>query len=118
MSKNRADRAVRTEYGRYQRMAADGVEVVVDGAPLVARSVEPLHGREVRVVLSDGSIVERDLRPLLVGSTFEAVADDDALFRQVGVEGGAIVWPNGAVIGPDRLIFGPPPATASVSSAR
>ncbi len=118
MSKNRADRAVRTEYGRYQRMAADGVEIVVDGVPLAVRSVEPLHGREVRVVLSDGSTVERGLRPLLAGPTFMAVAADDALFRQVHVEGGAIAWPNGAVIRPETLIFGAPPARASARAIR
>lgn len=113
MNKNRADRAVRSERGRYWRMAADGVEIVVDGVPLAVRSVESLQGREVRVVLSDGSTVERDLRPLLAGPALMAVAADDALFRQVRIEGGAIAWPNGAVIRPEGLLFGAHPRTGA-----
>ncbi|MBF0159720.1 MAG: DUF2442 domain-containing protein [Magnetococcales bacterium] len=37
---------------------------------------------------------------------FVPIRDDPALFAAVRVEGGGIVWPNGADLCPDRLIWG------------
>jgi hypothetical protein len=73
-------------------------------------NVAPLHGFRLQLMLSDGSIIERDLSALVVGPVFEPLRADRALFAQARVEGGIVVWPNGADLCPDVLIWnGPPP---------
>lgn len=72
--------------------------------------VDPLSGRVVRLTLSDGSVVDRDLTDLLHGPVFERIAADDAAFRQVHAQDGTIVWPGNADLAPETLIWdGPPP---------
>jgi hypothetical protein len=74
------------------------------------RSVVPLEGFRLRLTLTDGHDVERDLTPWLVGPVFEALRADPQVFRAVRVEAGTLVWPNGADLCPDVLIWnGPPP---------
>jgi len=73
------------------------------------REVEPLEDRRVRLVLTDGSVIQRDVAALLVGPVFELVRSDVTVFRQVRVEAGTLVWPNGADLCPDVLIWGGPP---------
>jgi hypothetical protein len=74
------------------------------------REAQPLTGRCVRLVLTDGSVIERDLRPLMRGPIFAPLLDDDAAFRDLRVEGGTVVWANGVDLCPDVLIWdGPPP---------
>ncbi len=73
------------------------------------RKVEPLEGFKLRLTLNDGSVVEREVSGLLVGPVFEKIRSDRALFAQVRVEGGTVVWPNGADLCPDILIWGGPP---------
>ena len=63
-------------------------------------AVEPLEGRAVRLTLSDGEVVVRDLGDLLHGPLFEPVAADDTLFRQVHVGYGTLVWPGAIDIAP------------------
>lgn len=76
----------------------------------ITRAV-PLGGRTVRLTLSDGSIVERDLTDLLDGPVFERIARDDGAFRQVRAHQGTIVWPGDVDIAPETLIWdGPTPA--------
>lgn len=76
-------------------------------------AVEPLEGFRLRLRLTDGSLVERDVSDLLIGTVFEPIRRDPALFRQARVESGTVVWPNGADLCPDVLIWnGPPPADA------
>jgi len=54
--------------------------------------------------------VERDLSAALVGPIFHPIRSDARTFAQVHVEGGTVVWPNGADLCPDVLIWnGPPP---------
>ncbi|MEI7743308.1 MAG: DUF2442 domain-containing protein [Chloroflexota bacterium] len=66
-------------------------------------AVEPLAGRTVRLTLSDGSTVERDLRDLLRGPLFDPIAADDGLFGAVRVDYGTLVWPGGIDIAPETL---------------
>ena len=67
------------------------------------------QGFRVRLTLTYGSVVERDLDGLLRGTVFEPLRRDPALFRDLRVEGGTIVWRNGADLCPDMLIWGGPP---------
>ena len=77
-------------------------------------AVEPLEGRAVRLTLSDGEVVVRDLGDLLHGPLFERLAFDDELFRQVHVGYGTLVWPGAIDIAPETLIWdGPAPADES-----
>lgn len=81
-------------------------------ALLRIRDVEPISGFRLRLTLTDQSVIERDVAPLLVGPIFAPLQRDPALFRNVRVEAGTVVWPNGADLCPDMLIWGgPPPAT-------
>ena len=57
--------------------------------------VRPLQGRTVRLTLTDGSVVERDLSALLDGvGVFRRISFDDAAFREVYVDYGT--WPGQA----------------------
>jgi len=74
----------------------------------------PLDDYRLRLTLTDGSTVERDVSSLLVGPVFEAIRRDPALFRQVRVAHGTVVWPGEVDLCPDVLIYnGPPPESAS-----
>jgi len=80
-------------------------------ALLRIREVEALQGFKLRLTLTDGSVIERDVSRLLVGPVFEPIRKDLTVFAKVRVEGGTVVWPNGADLCPDVLIWaGPPPA--------
>lgn len=84
---------------------------------LRVRAVVPLDGFRVRLTLTDDSVVEREVGSLLVGPVFEPVRGDPAYFRQVKVEAGTLVWPNGADLCPDVLIWGgPPPVRSNAAS--
>ena len=77
-------------------------------------AVEPLFGRSVRLTLSNGSTVDRDLTDLLRGPLFDPIAADDQLFRAVRVDYGTLVWPGGIDIAPETLIWnGPNPVGGS-----
>jgi hypothetical protein len=77
------------------------------------REVVPMEGFRLRLILTDGSIVERDITDLLNGPMFETLRKDPLAFRQVNVESGTVVWPNGADLCPDVLIWGGPPPKSS-----
>ena len=80
--------------------------------------VVPLEGFRLRLTLSDGSVIERDVSTLLGGPIFEPIRNDPALFCAVRAEAGTVVWPNGADLCPDVLIWGgPPPLGASARTA-
>ena len=81
---------------------------------LEIRDVSALEGRTVRLTLSDGEIVVRDLTDLLNGPLFDRIATDDALFRGVAVDYGTLVWPGNVDIAPETLIWdGPTPSDES-----
>ena len=64
---------------------------------------EALSGLRLRLTLTDGSVIERDIAPLLNGPVFERIRSDPTEFARVRVEGGTVVWPNGADLCPDVL---------------
>lgn len=81
------------------------------------REVMPVEGFRLRLTLTDGSIVVRDITDLLTGPMFEPIRNDSVVFRQVKVESGTVVWPNGADLCPDVLIWGGiPPKNSAVPS--
>ena len=82
------------------------------------REVKPLDNYRVQLTLTDQRVIERDLRPLLAGPVFEEIRKDEARFREMHVEGGTLVWPGGADLCPDVLIWGGlPPADATSDAA-
>ncbi len=78
-------------------------------ALLRIREVEALPGFKLRLTLTDGSVIERHVSRLVVGPIFEPIRKDSALFAKVRVDGGTVVWPNGADLCPDVLIWGGAP---------
>jgi hypothetical protein len=70
------------------------------------RSVQALPGFMLRLELSDGRTVDRDIGGLLVGPVFEEIRSDRGVFEQARAEAGTVVWPNGADLCPDVLIWG------------
>jgi len=74
---------------------------------------EALPGLRLRLTLTDGRVIERDVAPLLHGPVFERIRSEPAEFALVRAEGGTAVWPSGADLCPDTLIWnGPPPEPA------
>lgn len=69
----------------------------------------PLEGFRLRLWLSDGSLIERDVGHVMVGPIFEPIRRDPERFAEVRAEGGTVVWPNGADLCPDVVIWGGPP---------
>ena len=78
-------------------------------ALLRIRQAIPLEGWRLRLTLSDGTVIERDVSGLMVGPIFDPLKADQKLFKQVRVEHGTVVWPNGADLWPDTVIWGGPP---------
>lgn len=77
---------------------------------LRVREVEALGGYRLRLILTDGSVIERDVSDLLDGPIFEPLRETSTVFAQARPGLGTVVWPNGADIDPDTLIWdGPPP---------
>jgi hypothetical protein len=73
------------------------------------REAEVLDKFKLRLTLTDGSVIERNVENLLVGPVFEAVRTERGFFEKVRVEGGTVVWPNGGDLCPDVLIWGGAP---------
>lgn len=80
-------------------------------------SVKPLGGFLVELTLTTGEIVQRDLLPLLSGPIFDPVRTNEEHFRQVRAEDGTLVWPGGADLCPDVVIWGGLPPADSTSCA-
>lgn len=79
--------------------------------PLVlVTSVEPLDGYVLRLSFDDGTTRDIDVEWLLAGPVFEPLLSDPEMFRKVRVEGGTVVWPNGADIDPVVLLGSAEPA--------
>ena len=82
------------------------------------KSARPLDGFNVELTLTTGEVVRRDLEQLLRGPIFDAIRNNAEEFRSLRAQDGTIVWPNGADLCPDVLIWGGlPPADVSSSAA-
>jgi hypothetical protein len=102
-----ASRTARSELGEDEDgTAARKHPTAVRGAvmSLLPRVVEAKHRGDYRllVVFSDGTENTIDFRPWLDGPVFEPLKDL-AFFKRAFVDGGTVVWPNGADIAPETL---------------
>ena len=77
----------------------------------------PLDGYSVRLRLTDGRVIERDLAEHLMGPVFADIRSSPERFREFRVEAGTLVWPDGADLCPDVLIRGGLPPADAVSDA-
>ena len=73
---------------------------------LEVRRATALDGRSLRLTLTDGSVVDRDITDLLCGPVFERLACDDAYFRRVRVRYGTVTWPGNVDLAPETIIWG------------
>ena len=64
------------------------------------RNAEAIGGFRLRLTLTDGTVIERDVAPLLRGPVFERIRSNPAEFASVTVEVGTVVWPGGADLCP------------------
>lgn len=69
--------------------------------PLVIRA-EYRGGYRIHVTFSDNSEKTIDFRQWLEGPVFEPLKDPE-YFRRYFLDGGTVVWPNGADIAPETL---------------
>ena len=75
---------------------------------------EPLANWRLRLKLTNGEYIVRDVSTFLHGPVLGCVRQDETVFRAVRVEVGTVVWPNGADLCPDVLIWGGmPPENAA-----
>jgi hypothetical protein len=72
------------------------------------RSARALDDYRVRMTLTDGETVERDLRGLIWGPAFQPLLDDYGRFRRISIEAGTLTWPGDLDFDPDVLIWGGP----------
>jgi hypothetical protein len=69
--------------------------------PLVVRA-DYESGFRIRLAFNDGLEASVDFKPWLSGPVFEPL-QRPAYFRKFFLDGGAVVWPNGADIAPETL---------------
>ena len=86
---------------------------------LAIRTVQPLDEYWLRLTLSDGTVIERNVRDLLVGPVFEGLRSNYSEFRRARARHGTVEWPGDLDLAPETLIWngpepqglsGPPPA--------
>jgi hypothetical protein len=69
-------------------------------------AVEPLDGYWLRLTLSDGQVIEREVGEALWGPVFEPVRTDREVFEAAFVDAGTVAWPGNADLAPETLIWG------------
>jgi hypothetical protein len=83
-------------------------------AMLRIRSATALQERMLRLTLTDGTVVERDIQDLLWGPVFERIRTDDTAFGRVRARYGMVTWPGNIDLAPETVIWdGPDPDDAS-----
>jgi hypothetical protein len=70
------------------------------------RAAIALPDHRLRLTLSDGSVVVRDVSQLLTGPVFDTLRTKSTKFAEVVVRDGTVCWPDGADLCPDVLIWG------------
>jgi hypothetical protein len=73
------------------------------------KEATPLGGYRLRLRLTDGSTLERDVGALLSGPVFDAVRNNPELFSQVRVHHGTLWWPGDLDLCPDVVLGNAPP---------
>jgi hypothetical protein len=77
---------------------------------LHVKAVEVLQGYWLRLTLSNGDVVERDVEDLIQGGVFEPLRQRRDLFEAAFVDGSTVAWPGEVDIAPETLIWdGPEP---------
>jgi hypothetical protein len=83
-------------------------------AMLTIRTAEALDDYWLRLTLSDGSAIERNVRDLLLGPVFECLRSDYSKFRRARARHGTVEWPGNLDLAPETLIWnGPTPRGGS-----
>ena len=78
------------------------------------RSVQVDDDYWLRLGLSDGTTVDRNVRELLVGPVFEGLRTNYAEFRRARARHGTVVWPHDLDLAPETLIWDGPDPTADL----
>jgi len=82
-------------------------------------AVEVLSGYWLRLTLSNGDVVERDVQDLVRGGVFEPLRERRELFEAAFVDGDTVAWPGEVDIAPETLIWdGPEPDDRSARPTR
>ena len=86
---------------------------------LHVKAVEVLQGYWLRLTLSNGDVVERDVEDLIRGGVFEPLRQTRALFEAAFIDGRTVAWPGDVDIAPETLIWdGPEPDQPTVRPKR
>ena len=80
---------------------------------LSIRSVSVLDDYWLRLTLSDGTEIDRNVRELLWGPVFEGLRTDYSQFRRARARHGTVEWPGDLDLAPEVLIWGADPKAAS-----
>lgn len=78
------------------------------------KTVKPLANHQIHVELADGRQGLFDLTPYLDHGVFRELRDP-VYFRRVGIQLGAVTWPNGQDIAPETLVAGLVSSAASAT---
>lgn len=90
------------EYARSGSTASANSSASIDDV-LEIEQVTPLRGYRLRLTLSTGEVIERNVSRLLRGPVFGPVKE---MFETARPFMGGVAWKNGADISPDVLIWG------------
>jgi hypothetical protein len=74
---------------------------------LSIRSAKVLDDYWLRLTLSDGTQIDRNVRELLWGPVFEGLRTDYSQFRRARARHGTVEWPGDLDLAPEVLIWGP-----------